>query len=751
MPERWRIEAAGVLQGIGFRPFVYRLAVELSLVGFVRNDGSGVDIQVEGTPESLRRFVHRLRLELPSGGRIDDLSRRTIPVESTSSFEILRSDASARPMMTLVPDRFVCATCLEEMKDPRDRRYRYPFINCTHCGPRYTIANGLPYDRPMTTMAEFPMCDDCLEEYASPADRRYHAEPVACPRCGPRAWLHLPDTGSDSVPPPSSDPLASSWAIERAARFLSDGRIVAVKGIGGFHLAVDASSKVAVMRLRALKHRKRKPFALMVRDIETADRLIRLTPDISDLLSSPSAPIVVVRRRAGCELIEWVAPGLADIGVMLPYSPLHHQLLELGPPVLVMTSGNPPSEPICIDNKAAQDTLGADVFLMHNRPIAVANDDSVIRAGPFGPIFIRRSRGYVPIPLKVSGLELPSVLALGALLKVTLASLHQGQLVVGRHLGDLDNERAEDAFIEEVERMLTFGRFAPERIALDLHPDLPSSRFAGDRFAGIPMCRVQHHHAHLAAVMVEHALGSSAEVAGIILDGFGYGSDGALWGGEVLTGGYAGFERTAHLRRVPQPGGDRAAVEPGRMATALLVDAGLTKTGHPAFDPQLAEVCRHPHLSPPTSSAGRLFDGVAALLEIAPAVQDFEGEAAALVERHAAPDEDGAYPLPITGTSLDTRVLVQEISSDKAPSANKAARFINGLADGLVEAACATCRDTVVLGGGAMVNRRLVRRLVDRLRKHGKTVLMAKYLPPGDGGLSAGQAVVAAHMSLEGK
>lgn len=736
MSLRHRITVQGVVQGIGFRPFVYRLAFEESLLGFVRNDAEGVIIEVEGTAAALERFAVRLAAEIPTGGRIDGMKIEPCAALCTESqFRIMESQKTAQTFPSVAPDRFVCADCLQEMRDPSDRRYKYPFINCTHCGPRYTIIHSLPYDRPNTTMRAFPLCAACQQEYTDPTNRRFHAEPIACPICGPHVWIE---------PSSRMEFNAGEDPIHSAAAMLADGRIVAVKGIGGFHLAANAFDRDAVMRLRAMKRRPRKPFAMMVKDIAVAKQLAEFNEETARLLTSPPAPIVLVPAAQGLAMTAWIAPGLKDLGILLPYSPLHHLLLEKGPAALVMTSGNAPSEPISIQNDDALQCLGADATLLHNRDITTAADDSVFRMASHGPVMIRRARGYVPSPMPAAHLPSASVLGLGALLKVTVSVLHQGQLVVGRHLGDLDNERAEDAFAEEVDRMMNFLRFTPESITMDLYPDSAAAYLVRDRFPTLPIFRVQHHHAHMAAVMTEYGLSPYERVVGIVLDGFGLGPDGALWGGEVLVGGYAAFERAAHLRYVPQPGGDKGAEEPGRMALSLLLDAKLPIPDGFDVDPHLREIVHIPAVSPMTSSAGRLFDGAAALLGIAPTRQDFEGEAAALLEAVADPSIRDAYPLPLTGDILDTRDLICSLAVDPSALSIRAARFINGLADGLICAAARSNSDRAVLAGGCMVNRLLAGRLMDGLSKLGIEVLFPRKLPPGDGAISAGQVAVAA-------
>jgi len=743
MLARRRIWVRGVVQGIGFRPFVYRLARELELVGSVRNGGVGVAIVVQGEPTELDALERRLGDELPPGGRIESVRVAEEPVvDGVRDFAIEPSDETAARRNSLAPDRSVCGDCLRELSDPADRRHRYPFVNCTRCGPRFTIARDLPYDRSRTTMERFELCADCRREYDDPDDRRFHAEPVACPACGPRAWLI--DPGADAAAGADGSGTDPAGAVDAAASRLVDGQVLAIKGIGGFHLAADARSEGAVTRLRELKRRGRKPFALMVRDISVARELVQLFPGDERLLSSPAAPIVLAPRRTGADVAPGVAPGIVDLGVMLPYSPLHQLLLGAGPDALVMTSGNPPGEPILTDNDEALERLPADAFLLHDREICAANDDSVVRATADGPVFLRRSRGYVPEPIPAPQLPERRVLALGASLKVTAATLSERELVVGRHLGDLDHPRAERAMRDEVRRALRLGRLEPEAVAVDLHPDFPSVIFAEQEWPAERLVRVQHHHAHLAAVLVEHGVAPGDDAVGIVLDGFGHGADGAIWGGEVLRGGYSGFERVAHLRYVAQPGGDRAAVEPARMATSLVVDAGLGADAWSGFVPRIAAICGAESLAPRTSSAGRLFDGSAAILGLAPEAQEYEGEAAALLESAAAVDCRDAYPLPLAGDTLDTRELIRALVEDRAPVPVRAARVLNGVADGFACAALEVGAGRVALAGGCMVNRLLLARLLTKLGKAGVEVLLPRRLPPGDGGVSAGQAAVAA-------
>lgn len=722
---------------------VYRLAGEQRMTGLVRNDGHGVTVEVQGAGERLDVFVRRMLSELPRPGRIETCLRQPLPVLATESeFSISPSSMAGSRAMSLAPDSTVCPDCLREMNDPRDRRFHYPFITCTRCGPRYTIAERLPYDRPRTTMACFPMCPECSREYTDPGDRRFHAQPIACPRCGPRAWLV--SAGCDPTRPrTSSDDPAE--AIFAASQLLKAGCVVAVKGVGGFLLAADATNSRAVNRIRKLKQRRSKPLATMVRDIETARHLIRLDHAGEQLLCSAAAPIVLAPARPGHPLAQGIAPGIEDLGVMLPSSPLHHLLFDKELTALIMTSANEPAEPMITANRIALGTLPVDAYLFHDRDIHLATDDSVVRVSTDRTkVFVRRARGYVPESIDAGFLPRCSVLALGAELKVAVATLQEGRLIVGRHLGDLDNARTEEAYRREVARVLEFNHLQPEGVAVDQHPDLASTLLGEQLAAPGTLVRVQHHHAHLCSVMLEHGIRPDRTVTGIILDGTGYGTDGTIWGGEVISGQYARFERVGHLRPVPQPGGDQAAREPSRMATSLLLDAGLGRPGVIGYVNEIAEICDVRSVSPLTSSAGRVFDGAAALLGLAPEQQSYEGEAAARLEAAADPRCADAYPLPLKGSELDTRALIEALVQDRAATPIRAARFHNALADALATLALEVGNPIVALGGGCMVNRLLFARLRDRLYAAGAHVIYARSLPPGDGGLSAGQAAVAA-------
>ncbi len=638
---RVRVRVEGTVQGVGFRPHVHRLATDLGLAGFVLNDAAGVLLEVEADDGAVARFLERLGSEAPALASIE----RVVPSEMAPigerGFAIVVSDRGGEPAAAVAPDAATCAGCLSEMRDPRDRRHRYPFVNCTDCGPRYTIVRGVPYDRARTTMAAFTMCALCRAEYDDPVDRRFHAEPIACPACGPA--LRLVDPGGASAEragPPAArgEPRAADDPAARAARALRDGLIVAVKGIGGFHLACRADDEATVARLRARKRREEKPFAVMVADVGAARALVALTAAEEALLRGRERPIVLAARAPGADVAASVAPRSADLGVMLPYSPLHHLLVADAGVPLVMTSGNRSDEPIAHRDDDALERLGpiADLLLLHDRPIETRVDDSVVRAVPGRrPLLMRRSRGYVPGALRLPVPAERPLLACGAELKATVCVAKGGRAWVGHHIGDLEHWetlRSYRASIDHLERLFAV---APETVAHDMHPDYLSTAYARER-EGVRTLAVQHHHAHLAACLAEW--GERGPAVGAILDGTGYGTDGTVWGGEILVGGLTGMRRVAHLRPVRLPGGEAAIREPWRMACAWLGEAGDDPERPPPIPPALsgrvepatwravARLARAPR-SPLTTSAGRLFDAVAALCGLRARVT-YEGQAA---------------------------------------------------------------------------------------------------------------------------
>ena len=795
------IRVRGQVQGVGFRPFVYRLARELGLTGWVCNDGEGVKIAAQGTPQAIRTLLRRLRSDAPPLARVMKVEACDgAPLCGMKSFSIEESQGgSART--AIAPDTATCPACLAEMFDPADRRYRYPFINCTDCGPRYTITCRLPYDRRNTSMARFPLCPACAAEYSNPSSRRFHAEPNACPACGPQ--LSLLDAGGKNLR--AEDAIAAT-----VARLLA-GEILAVKGLGGFHLACDARNAAAVARLRARKQREEKPFAVMAANAASLAEVVTLRAAEISLLQTRERPVVLLRKRPACDaLLADVAPGIAWLGAMLPYAPLHYLIFHeaagrpsgeawLAQPqdlLLVMTSANPCGEPLVSGNDEALARLAgiADAFLLHDRDIVVRCDDSVVKAGrewgmgdgewgmgdgewkktaapssspiphspspasPASPAFIRRARGYTPraIVLPRSG---PSVLACGGWFKNTVCLTRGNEAFVSQHLGDLDNAPTREALEETVTHLMEVLEIRPEIVAHDLHPDFHSSRF-GAAFAaqhGIPAMAVQHHHAHIAAVLAEH--GTEGSVLGLALDGVGLGSDGTAWGGELLQLAGGRCMRLGHLAHLPLPGGDRAAREPWRMAASALHLLGRgdeisRRFAAPAAD-MLRQMLTQGINTPPTSSCGRLFDAAAGLLRIREAAS-FEGQAAMLLEglavRHGAvaPLRNG-YMLSAAGT-LDFLPLLGALA-DTSDQAFGAALFHATLAQGLAawvtQAAQRSGLATVVLGGGCFLNAILHHSLRQSLSAAGLGVLEARQVPPNDGGLSLGQAWVAITGGLE--
>ncbi len=757
--QRVRVRVEGVVQGVGFRPFVHRLAAELALDGFVRNDERGVVIEAEGPPERIEALLARLPAEAPPLAVVERVRGEPLDPRGEPGFTIVASAGGGAPDAQVAPDVATCTECLGELLDPADRRYRYPFINCTNCGPRFTIVRGVPYDRPQTTMAGFEMCALCAAEYHDPADRRFHAQPNACPDCGPRLRL---------APAAGGDPLAAAVAA------LRDGAIVAVKGVGGFHLACLARDEEAVAALRARKHREEKPFALMAPDVAAARALVELDGESELLMCGRERPIVIAPRRAEGRVAVAVAPRSRELGVMLPYSPLHHLLLaDLGEP-LVLTSGNVSDEPIAYRDQDALERLDgiADLFLLHDRPIQTRTDDSVLRP----PVTLRRSRGYVPASLALPVSADRHVLACGAELKSTFCLARGGRAWVGHHIGDLQNLETLEAFEAGVEHFERLFAVAPAVVAHDLHPDYLSTTYALAR-EGVEHVAVQHHHAHLAACLAEH--GERGPAVGAIFDGTGLGTDGTVWGGELLVGGLDGFQRAGHLWPVRLPGGDRAAREPWRMACAWLLAAGdddepqrLGTRGGRADEPAppvparllgqvdrerwraVAQLAATGVAAPITTSAGRLFDAVAALCGLRAAVA-YEGQAAMELEAACDPFERRAYPLPTVVVDdtlrLDARVTIRAVRADLergVPVETVAAAFHNALGDATASAcariAAARDLDTAVLSGGVFQNRRLLERTSDRLAAAGMRVLVPRRLPPNDGGIAYGQAAVAA-------
>ena len=760
---RLRVRVEGVVQGVGFRPHVYRLATGEGLAGHVFNDERGVLIEVEGARADLDRFLRRLGDEAPALAHVERVSEEEIEPAGDHGFEIAPSRAAGAADALVSADTATCADCLAELRDPADRRHRYPFTNCTNCGPRFTIVRDVPYDRPATTMAAFAMCERCRAEYEDPADRRFHAQPNACPDCGPRAELRDARTWEEIADPGAGD------VVEAAARAVLDGRIAAVKGLGGYHLAARADDERAVSALRARKHREDKPFAVMAPDLEAARRLVELTSADERHLTGPRRPIVVARERAASGVAPSVAPRSADLGVMLPYAPLHHLLAADAAVPLVLTSGNVSDEPIAFADDDARERLApiADLFLLHDRPIHVRTDDSVLRTlDPdvrTEPLLIRRSRGYVPEALGLP-LDAPPLLATGAELKSTFAIAKGRRAWVSHHIGDLKNFETLNAFRSGIAHFERLFAVTPRLVAHDLHPDYLSTRYALERDDLEPL-GVQHHHAHLAAALAEH--GHTGPAAGAIFDGAGYGPDGTVWGGELLVGSLGGYERAGLMFPVRLPGGDAATREPWRMACSWLAaalgrdDPPLPATLVGAVDgkrwEQVSDLARSGVSSPITSSAGRLFDAVAAIAGVRHTV-DHEGQAAAELEGIADRDEVGGagYEIPLIGEDegpilIDAREVIRAVAADAGAGVAAAVvsgRFHAGLAI-TTAAACARIAsdrglDRVVLSGGVFQNRLLLERTWRELTASGLEVLVPAALPPNDGGIAFGQAAVAA-------
>ena len=776
---RKHLAVAGVVQGVGFRPFVYQLAVRHGLGGWVLNDAEGVKIEVEGPWEAINRFVHDLQTELPPLAQIADLVQTFVPSFGETAFIIRESRAGAERSALISPDTNVCADCLRELFDPADRRFRYPFINCTNCGPRYTIVTDIPYDRPNTTMKDFPMCALCSREYHDPADRRFHAQPVACPACGPAVALWDPAGRRLDVPDP----------IRETAARLKRGEILAIKGLGGFHLACDATNEETLRELRRRKRREEKPFAVMSNDLENVMQYAEADEAERELLLSFRRPIVLLRKREPERLAPSVAPRNRSYGVMLPCTPIQHLLLAEGSgatalprqtgaalarsascAALVMTSANLTDEPLCISNSEAVERLRgiADGFLVHNRDICARSDDSIVRVMAGGERLLRRARGYVPLPIALKR-DGPKILAVGAELKGAICLTKGRNAFLGQHLGDLKNAQALHFFEETVAHLCRILEIEPEVVAHDLHPDYFSTRHA-KRLKGRPLVGVQHHHAHIAAVLAER--GEEGPVLGVALDGAGFGSDGTIWGGEFLIVDLRDFRRVGHLAAMPLPGGDAAVAEPWRTAVAYL---------HAAFGPEWADLdipfvqrmdksaqrtsrdMRRARLvvqmiesrvnTPFTTSTGRLFDAVASLLGICDR-NTHEGQAP--MELEAAADEGvtNALPFEIRRANgaflLDPgsyiRSVVQRVR-ENAPAETVSAEFHNGLRNGVV-AMCERIREAekiscVALSGGVFQNKLLFERAVRELERKEFRVLTHQLVPPNDGCIALGQAAVA--------
>ena len=748
---RLRVCVHGVVQGVGFRPFVYACAAAFGLSGAVRNDSAGAVIEVEGDPSDLDCFLARLRDQPPPLAVIESIDTQDLPLVGGTGFVIADTSRSDGGRTLVSPDVAMCAECAAEQRDPSNRRYRHAFVNCTNCGPRFTIISGLPYDRASTTMAAFPMCAECAREYADPADRRFHAQPVCCPNCGPTLRYH-DDVGATG----------GEDALSRARRLLRDGGILAVKGIGGYHLACDAGDQRAVTELRERKRRGDKPFAVMVPDLPTACAIADVDDASARLLTGPQRPIVLMPRTRDARIADAVAPRNPDLGVMLAYTPLHALLFGLpddsaGPPVLVMTSGNLGGEPICFTDDDALERLShlADGWLMHDREILVPCDDSVVRVVDDIELPIRRSRGYAPLPIALP-VSVPPTMAVGADLKNTMAVADGKYAWLSQHIGDMDDLATLSAFDAAQQHLCELTAVVPEVLVADAHPLYRSTTWAHRNARGRPVRTVQHHHAHIAAVMAEHGLDGSQQVLGFAFDGTGYGSDEAIWGGEVLLANYKGYQRLAQLSYVPLAGGDISVLRPYRMALAHLWAAGI------AWDPDLPPVAACPvdeqrvlrrQLETgigcvSTSSMGRLFDAVSALAGVRQVVA-YEAHAAIELEglSRDADCDDIAYAFEVQDGLIDPTPVIDGVVRDQRgglPGGTIGARFHQAVADLIVDIADRN-RDVsqlVALSGGVFQNALLLRLTLKGLRAKGIQAITHRAVPPNDGGVVLGQLMV---------
>ncbi|MBW2095488.1 MAG: carbamoyltransferase HypF [Deltaproteobacteria bacterium] len=754
MVKRVKGSIQGIVQGVGFRPFIYQLAHRFDLTGYVINTSQGVTLEVEGPEPRIAGFFEAILVENPPLAQIAVLNQHEIPVLGEDSFEIRESRSGLARSALISPDVSICPDCLAELRDPQDRRYRYPFINCTNCGPRYTIIQDIPYDRPSTTMRKFEMCPACRDEYEDPSNRRFHAQPNACWECGPHAALH----------DKNGNPLSCADPVQEAVRLLQDGAVLAVKGLGGFHLAVDATNHKAVVRLRKRKHREEKPLAIMVPDLQTARDIARVSPEEAAILTSRQRPIVILRKRRSHGLSPQVAPRNRYFGIMLPYTPLHYLLMDAPFKALVMTSGNMTDEPINIENNAAFLHLKgiADSFLVHDRDIYLRSDDSIVRVINHTPRQIRRSRGYVPAPIFLPEPlpMLPPVLAVGGELKNTVCLTKENRIFLSQHVGDMENLETYEFFGLTISHLQRILEIEPAVIAHDLHPDYLSSRFAREH-KDITRIAVQHHHAHIVGCMAEH--GIAGPVIGLAMDGTGLGTDGHIWGGDIILADLVSFERKAHLDYTPLPGGDAAAKFPWRMALVYLhkaygdalfdLDIPFIKNLDTTQANIVVRMARQGVNSPLTSSCGRLFDAVSSLIRLRDK-NAYEGQAPIELEMCQRRDENGHYPWRMEKGEnhhhLLTADLIRGIVEDLEKGTSRgiiSARFHNTMIQMLRETCCLLREDTgieeVAMSGGSFQNATLLSGLTRLLEQDGFRVYSHRLVPSNDGGLALGQAVCA--------
>jgi hydrogenase maturation protein HypF len=780
-----RIHITGIVQGVGFRPFVYNQATQQGLTGWVCNTSAGVDIEINGEPDEISTFIQYVKTEAPPLARIDSFEHYQIPINQYESFEIIQSRAVSDAFQPISPDICVCQDCLNELFDPTNRRYRYPFINCTNCGPRLTIIEEIPYDRPYTTMKDFKMCPDCKREYSDPTDRRFHAQPIACPVCGPSVWLE----NCKNKPGSQLKTIARDFnAIIAVQQLLIKGRIVAIKGLGGFHLACDATNPKAVAELRKRKLRVDKPFALMMPDSASIKEHCVVNDSDLNLLESRERPILILERKDASSIARDVSPKQNTLGVMLPYTPLHYLLFSppdqknsihhhkrsFPIPPLVMTSGNLSEEPIAIHNDDARERLSAmaDALLLHNRPIRTRCDDSVIRSYRGVTFPLRRSRGYAPFPVYLN-IKSPQILAIGAELKNTFCIARDQYAFISHHIGDMENVETYDSFVDSIAHYESLYHFKPQAIAYDLHPNYLATRYAIDRAQreGIPSFGIQHHHAHIASCMVENSLAADRPVIGVAFDGTGYGDDGAIWGGEFMLSNYLGYKRICHLKYIPLPGGDTSIRKPARIALAYLWSSGLEWAQE---YPPVAALCAEERNilksqlelkinTPQTSSMGRFFDAVASIVGVRQKV-NYEAQAAIEFEAIADPHEHGEYSLPVepdrnseqSSYIVNTSTLIEELITDiqnRIASTTISARFHNSIAS-MVGNVCNTIRDAfgvhdVVLSGGVWQNMTLLHLTHLKLDSDGFKVNIHRQVPTNDGGLALGQAIITAHRMMK--
>ena len=748
----YKIHVNGIVQGVGFRPFVYNNAVSLGLSGWVCNSSSGVEIVLSGAQTNIDLFLEKLNTQPPPLSQIDSVEVSQLSTENFNGFEIRESQADSFNFIPISPDISICADCRRELFDPSNRRFRYPFINCTNCGPRFSIIRDIPYDRPLTTMADFEMCAACKSEYLSPTDRRYHAQPIACALCGPQVKYE----DHDGFAAYSED------AIQASRQALKKGMILAIKGLGGYHLACDANNLSAVARLHERKHRSDKPFALMCFDTHHAQNYVEISAGEKLLLESPQHPIVLLHKQNGVHSLDHTAPNQNLLGFMLPYTPLHLLLLEMEPnypEVLVMTSGNISEEPIAYTDEDALKRLApiADAFLVHNRPIHMRIDDSVVQVVENKPYLVRRARGYAPSPIKIAQ-ETPQILACGAELKNTFSLSRDQYVFTSQHIGDLENYETLTSYEQAVEHYQNLYRIAPETIAVDLHPDYLSSRYGINRSRAfsLPLFSIQHHHAHLAACLGDNDYDSDEPVIGLIFDGTGYGTDGNIWGGEVFVGGYSAFSRQYHLVETALPGGDTAIRNPSKIALAYLTAAGIE--WEPWLPPinqfneeqrnTISSQLSHSINTPQTTSMGRLFDAMSSLIGIRHHIT-YEAQAAIELESYCDPNEAGLYDIPIADGLINQLGLIPQVILDMRKGVSRAiisARFHNSLARVCLEVCSKLRKESgltrVALSGGVWQNTTLLQKTLKLLESESFTVLRHRRLPTNDGGISFGQIMI---------